>query len=102
MAGESLRDLVDLLKEVNSERSLLDFIAALIKDRREAIAAEQRKPSNPYGPDAGGWENTSIEAFLEAAAAWAESTNFGLSQGLQPDNPWKRFAVFLHCGKICE
>jgi len=99
MPGEPLHDF---LEQVNSERSLLDFIEALIKDRRQAIAAEERNPASPYGSDAGGWENTSIEAFLEAAAAWAESTNFGLSQGLHPDNPWKRFAAFLYCGKIYE
>jgi hypothetical protein len=94
--------LDDLLPVVNSERSLLDFIAALVRDRQDAIAAEKRNPSSPYGPDAGGWENTSIDAFLEAAAAWAESTNFGLTQGLDPDNPWRRFAAFLYSGKIYE
>ena len=99
MAGESLKDL---LERVNSEESLLTFIAALAKDRRDAVVAEKDNPSSPYGPDAGGWENTSIEGFLEAAAAWAESTNFGLTQGLLPDNPWKRFAVFLYLGKIYE
>ena len=99
MLGEPLHDL---LAGVNSERSLLDFIAALGRDRRDAIAIEKQKPSSPYGADAGGWQNTSIEAFLDAAAAWAESTNFGVTQGLQPDNPWKRFATFLYCGKVYE
>jgi hypothetical protein len=99
VAAESLNDL---LERVNSEGSLLAFIAALVKDRRDAVVAEKSSPSSPYGPDAGGWENSSIEAFLEAAAAWAESTNFGLTQGLRPDNPWKRFAVFLYLGKIYE
>lgn len=99
MAGESLNDL---LARVNSEESLLAFVAALAKDRRDAVAAEKGHPSNPYGRDAGGWENTSIENFLEAAASWAEDTNFGLTQGLRPDNPWKRFAVFLYLGKIYE
>jgi len=99
MPSESLHDL---LEGVNSERSLLDFIAALIRDREEAVAAQKRNPASPYGPDAGGWENISIEGFLEAAAAWAESTNFGLSQGLHPNNPWRRFAAFLYCGKIYE
>jgi hypothetical protein len=99
VAGESLNDL---LERVNSEESLLAFIAALAKDRRDAVAAEKSNPSSPYGPDSGGWENTSIEDFLEAAAAWAESTNFGLTQGLSVDNAWKRFAVFLYLGKIYE
>jgi len=90
-----------LLERVNSEESLLAFIAALAKDRRQAVA-ERENPNSSYGPDAGGWENTSIEDFLEAASAWAESTNFGLTQGLAADNLWKRFAVFLYLGKIYE
>ena len=94
--------LSDLLDKVDSEESLLVFIAALVQDRREAVIAEKENPSSPYGPDAGGWENTTIESFLEAAAAWAESTQFGLKQGLSPDNPWRRFAAFLYCGKIYE
>ena len=100
VAGNKL--LQDLFKNVNSEESLLVFIAALVKDRRDAVLAEKENPSSPYGPDAGGWENTSIEAFLEAGAAWAESTHFGLTQGIPQDNPWKRFASFLYCGKIYE
>jgi hypothetical protein len=99
MPRESLHDL---LAVVNSDRSFLDFIAALVKDRRDAMIAEKQNPTSPYGADAGGWQNTSIEAFLEAAAAWAESTNFGLTQGFHPDNPWRRFAAFLYGGKIYE
>jgi hypothetical protein len=99
VASESLNVL---LERVNSEESLLVFIAALAKDRREAVFAERENPGTPVLPDAGGWENTSIEDFLDAAAAWAESTNFGLTQGLAADNLWKRFAVFLYLGKIYE
>ena len=99
MAGEPLNVL---LERVNSEESLLAFIVALAKDRRRAVVAERENPSSAYGPDAGGWENTSIEDFLEAATAWAESTNFGFTQGLAADNLWKRFAVFLYLGKIYE
>ena len=99
MAGESLNVL---LERVNSEESLLAFIVALAKDRRQAVVVERENSSSAYGPDAGGWENTSIEDFLEAAVEWAESTNFGLTQGLAADNLWKRFAVFLYLGKIYE
>ena len=99
MSNESLSVL---LESVNSGDSLLAFVEALAKDRRDAVIAEKGNPSSPYGPDAGGWENTSIETFLETAASWAEDTNFGLTQGLPPDNPWRRFAVFLYLGKIYE
>ncbi|MNN44072.1 hypothetical protein D3C81_1583470 [compost metagenome] len=48
------------------------------------------------------WENTTIEAFLDGAISWAESSDFGLDQGLLPSNSWRQFAVFLYCGKIYE
>ena len=94
--------LNDLLGKVDSEQSLLAFVAALVEDRVRAVQTEKEHPSSRYGPDAGGWENTSIERFLEAASAWAESTNFGSTQGHGSDNPWKRFARFLHAGKVYE
>jgi len=40
MADKSLHELLEL---VNSEQSLLDFIAALVKDRRDAIAAAEKR-----------------------------------------------------------
>jgi hypothetical protein len=82
--------------------TFLEFVRHLTAERVAAVRAEQARASHPAGPDAGGWENTSIEAFLEAATSWAEATNMGLTQGLSPDNPWKQFAVFLYCGKIYE
>jgi hypothetical protein len=99
VSDESLHVLAD---NVHSEESLLAFIAALVEDRRAAVAAEKDNPSSPYGPDAGGWENIFIESYLEAAAAWVESTNFGLTQGLSAGNPWRRFAAFLYVGRIYE
>jgi hypothetical protein len=51
MLGEPLHDL---LAGVNSERSLLDFIGALVRDRRNAITVEKQKSTSPYGGDAGG------------------------------------------------
>ncbi len=90
------------LETVDDERSFLAFARALQQDRMEAVAAESRAPSSPYGQDAGGWENVSIESFLESAIAWAEASDFGANQGLTSTNLWKKFAVFLYCGKIYE
>ena len=96
------KPLHEMAKAVCDEKSFLEFVNALIDDRVSAVKAEREKPSSPYGPDAGGWENTSIEDFLAAAAAWAESSNFGLNQGLAASNTWQRFATFLYVGKIYE
>lgn len=97
-------ELDEQLERVTDQESFLAFMRALAQDRRSAAEAESKNAASPYGygPDAGGWENTSIESFLEAAIAWAEDSNFGLKQGLAPVSPWRKFAVFLYCGKIYE
>jgi len=94
--------LHDALESVSDPASFLAFVRLLTEDRADEVRKGAANPSRPYGPGAHGWENGTIEAFLEAALSWAESTDLGLSQGLAPDNPWKRFAVFLYCGKIYE
>ena len=95
-------ELMTTLAAVTDAKSLLAFICALVADRESAVQREKEQPSSPYGPDAGGWENVRIESYLEAATRWAESTDFGVSQGLNPDNLWSRFAHFLYVGKIYE
>ena len=97
-----MTELHQILERVESPISFLEFARALVADRAASVAAESANPSSPYGPDAGGWENTTIEAYLEAAVAWAEDSSFGVSQGLQGANPWRVFATFLYCGKIYE
>jgi hypothetical protein len=87
---------------VHDRESFLAFVAALAADRRGSVAAEEVEPGSPYSPAAGGWENVTIEDFLEAALAWAESTGMGESQGLQAVPTWRGFAAFLYCGKIYE
>ena len=95
-------ELHDLLESVSDEQSFLTFVNALRKDREVDVATEKSSPSSPYGPTQGGWENVTIESFLESACSWAEDTGFGESQGLRGTSPWKKFATFLYLGKIYE
>jgi hypothetical protein len=95
-------DLAKSLESVIDLPSFLVFVRLLAEDKAEAVRKEASHPSHFAEVDAGGWENTSIDGFLQAAASWAQDTEMGLSQGLSPDNPWKRFATFLYCGKIYE
>jgi hypothetical protein len=95
-------DLRAMANEVSDEASFIRFLAALADDweherRKEAVA-----PSSPYGPGANGWENGTIGAFLESAAAWAESTANGTPFYETPDNPWRRCAQVLLAGKSYE
>jgi hypothetical protein len=72
--------LHDALQRVHDQHTFLEFARTLAADRAEAVLAEVAIRSSPYGPDAGGWENTSIESYLESAIAWAESTEFGATK----------------------
>jgi hypothetical protein len=94
-------DLDDLLDQVHDRESFLEFVRALAYDRQDSVARERESPSSPYGPDAGGWENTTIEAYLDAAVSWAEDAAKS-GRGLPEEPSWQAIARFLHCGKIYE
>ena len=93
--------LDDLLEEVVDQDSFLEFARALLADKEDETKKEKLNPSNPYSHGQNGWENSSIEGFLESAVAWAEDSNFGEKFQTQ-DNPWRKFALFLNGGKIYE
>jgi hypothetical protein len=91
-------ELFAALESVHDEESFLQFLLAL-RDRREAsVAKEKVSPSSPFGPDAGGWENTTIERFFDAAVAWARASRKGLplANYKPPSNPWRRCADILY------
>jgi hypothetical protein len=89
--------LEDCLDQVSDRETFLTFVKALVEDRKDSIELETVNPSSPYGSEAGGWENTTLESFLEAALAWAVE-----SKQLPNVASWKAFAEFLYCGKIYE
>ena len=81
---------------VVDRETFLVFLRELARDREIAAAHELSKPSSPYGPDAGGWENTSIETYLESCAAWATD------QPVPATASWRVFAEVLLAGKLYE
>jgi hypothetical protein len=92
-----MTDLVALLDQVVDRQSFLVFVKALTADRANEVAKERDNPSSPWGPGANGWENGTIESYLDAAVAWAVD-----SQRLPEEPSWQAFATFLYCGKIYE
>ncbi|WP_237067496.1 DUF7660 family protein [Microbulbifer guangxiensis] len=93
-----MKELHEILDEVKDEKSFLEFAKSLMEDRE----AHEGKPVNEVG-FAGDWANNDISAFLGAAIAWAEDSDFGVLQDSTLEtNKWKQFAVFLYCGKIYE
>ena len=90
-------DLFTLSDNVHDEKSFIEFLTALMKDRELEAEKEKIKPSSPYEAGALGWQNLTIEGFLESAVAWAEAT-----KDSPESNPWKRAAQIIHAGKTYE
>lgn len=95
-------DLRALADSVADERSFIGFLVALAADREDEVRKEKLASGSPCAPGANGWENGTIEAFLEAAAAWAAGSVNGLPLYAKPDNPWRRCADILLMGKLYE
>ena len=87
----------ELLDSISSRESFIQFLEALIADRYHLIGQEKVVPSSPYSAEANGWENSSIENFLEAMQAWAKD-----SQALNAEPSWRGFAQLLLAGKSYE
>ena len=96
-----MTDLDQLLDDVKDRESFLRFVKALVADREKAVRMESENPSSPYGSDAKGWENWSIEQYLDASVAWMESW-MGREHELPEVPSWNSFARFLYAGKYYE
>ncbi len=92
-------DVHDSLQLVVDETTFLDFLGVLWRDRAEEVAIERVTPSPPYSAGARGWENGTIEAFLESAERGARDS---LWIADRTTNPWRRAAEILYMGKIYE
>jgi hypothetical protein len=95
-------DIDELLARVRDEASFIRFIEALGADFARERLLEQTSPSSPYGPGALGWENASVDAFLDAAASWAESSTRHAQADVVVSNVWQRCAAILLAGKFYE
>ena len=90
-------NLDDLLEKVNSRQSFLDFVGALRDNKIDEDKKEEIKKSNPYGPGANGWENGTIETFLDAVHSFGQD-----SSQVKEQADWKTFALLLYAGKFYE
>lgn len=98
-------DLGRLLHAVEDRTTFLAFVRALAADRRAEIELERASPSSLYGPGAMGWENTSIDRFLDAGVSWAEDVLGTNDERVRqfPESPsWKTFADFLYAARGYE
>ena len=92
----------EAIESVVDEESFIEFLNVLAADRADEVEKERITPSSPYGPGVNGWENGSIEAFLDAASRWAEQSINGMPLLEKSMNPWRRCADILYAGKFYE
>jgi hypothetical protein len=95
-------ELFEALQSVYNEETFLRFLLALRDDREASIAQEKVNPSSPFGADARGWENTTIERFFDTAVRWARDSANGNPHYTKPGNPWRRCADILYAAKSYE
>lgn len=92
--------LQESLENVNDRESFVRFVKLLIEDRRESVALTKQNPEKYQWVSALGWENGSIENYLDAALACFEDGKW--HQEKPEETSWRRFAEFLYGGKIYE
>lgn len=101
--GTPAPDIEVMARDVDSKASFLAFLHALAADRADEARKEAISPSSPYGPGHNGWENTRLEDYLEAAAAWMEDNSPIAGEPMVADAPsWRAFALILMGGKYYE
>jgi hypothetical protein len=92
----------EALQDVTDAVTFLRFAQALELERRVDKEREASVVSSPYSATSLGWENVSIEDFLESAVAWAKDTGWASRDLSEPASMWRAFADFLHAGKVYE
>lgn len=95
-------DLDVLLELVVDEDSFLSFAEALGRDFWLESKLEADNPSPPSMHGRLGWENGSVDTFLDAASAWGRNSAVPGHPGNRDTNPWRRCAHILYAGKFYE
>ena len=92
------------VEAVVDEASFVAFLIVLAEDWQLEQEQERTHPSSPYSEGARGWQNGTVAAVLDAAAAWARASSKGLPlSGYTPSaNPWRRCADNIYVGKVYE
>jgi hypothetical protein len=85
--------------DVSDFESFIRYVRWLMADRLGETEKEPASPRHPTDAGANGWQNGTIEAFLDAAAACAEDN--ARIHG-EPSPSWTQFARFLEGGKTYE
>jgi len=85
------------LERVDSREAFLAFLKTLHLESQDVRTGSATSTLPPHGPEPHGWENGTIEAFLDAMHAWATD-----SDALPTQPTWRVMAQLLLAGKAYE
>ncbi|WP_194456776.1 hypothetical protein [Bradyrhizobium sp. CCBAU 53421] len=97
-----VHDLIAAAEAVTDERSFIRLLQLMALDRQDEQQKELARPTSPYSAGPNGWQNGSIEAFLGAAASWAEATSRTTNLGPEASDAWRRAAMIVVAGAFYE
>ncbi len=97
-----VRDLISAAEVVTDERAFIHLLQMMALDREDEQQKELARQNLPHSAGANGWENCSIETFLEAAAAWAQATSRTTKLGAEASDAWRRAAMIVAAGAFYE
>ncbi|GAB2876299.1 hypothetical protein ACCI51_13695 [Microbulbifer echini] len=83
-------NLDESLQKIGSKSDFSEFVMDILDDYKE---------------NASNWENTDLESFLEAMAAWSKDMDgyyINLGRDVPQDVPWKIFAEIIYAARIYE
>ncbi|GBC59201.1 hypothetical protein DENIS_0137 [Desulfonema ishimotonii] len=89
-------DITEYLEQVRDRQTFLKFVRMLSAGQRPDAGTAPEICSCREGA---GWEHRPVKDFVESALARAD---VGREEVADRESPWKAFAIFLYCGKICE
>jgi hypothetical protein len=81
---------------VSDRESFINFVQALVDDRKQAETLERDQPESYRWDGANGWQNSTISTFLEGALSGSDARK------VAAEPSWRDFALFLFLGKIYE
>jgi len=97
-----VHDLISAAEAVADEQAFIRLLQLMARDRQDEQQKESARPSPTYSAGANGWQNGSIEGFLDAAAAWAEATSRTTNVGAEASDAWRRAAMIIVAGAFYE
>jgi hypothetical protein len=95
-------DLISAAEKVTDELAFLRLLRCMATDWEDERQKELAAARPPYSAGANGWENGTIGAFLEAAAAWAEASSRTANVGSDVSDAWRRAAEIMVAGAFYE